>query len=300
VVDIAQAVIETANGLVDTVDKVKTFVLGDLEKQIQDMNLKVDGITAEYRKLIEEALKELYQSKVHIDRTSTLLELLADETIRKVDDMVLWLKKVDPNWDEDKIRLFLKFQAKSMADLVERSMTHLHEVDKLYSDIQMKLGTIKAKLVSFQTYVEILTDENSQAFKDKKKDIRMKVYIPCCATLVGCPFCVATLETYIKGWQRDLDNLKNTLWKNGQNCESILNDVNDTSKFLSNEIKLVLKWQSALIDVANIDYYPDEAEIFGFAEARPRIVSSLQNLRLAAENYLQSHAQSTTTENQMF
>ena len=104
------------------INKTKEVILGDLEKKIKDIKLNVDGITKEQRENIELALAELYKSENDIQETRAILETLAEETIRRVDSMISYLGKVKDDWEAEKISKFLKFEAKKMTQLVDRSL----------------------------------------------------------------------------------------------------------------------------------------------------------------------------------
>ena len=118
----AKTIIETADSLLNLINKAKEVILGDLEKKIKDIKLNVDGITKEQRENIELALAELYKSENDIQETRAILETLAEETIRRVDSMISYLGKVKDDWEAEKISKFLKFEAKKMTQLVDRSL----------------------------------------------------------------------------------------------------------------------------------------------------------------------------------
>lgn len=288
-VEAAKTIIETADSLLDVIEKTKGIIIGDLQKEIDKIRTDVDGITEEAKKNIQEATTELYSTEVDVQRTRNVLESLAKETVTQVDSMLYYLEKVDDDWEAEKIAKFLRFQAKKMTELIERSLTLLEAADKLYADVQHRLSAVRAKLEAFRTTVTTLLDTSSQAYADKKKDYRLAVYIPCCVVSLGlaCPVCVGILERKIAEWGDELNLLKNTINQNVAATDTLNNNVKENLEKLAKEVKHLVAWGAALNRVARIDYEFPEAELFGFADVRPRVYQALENLKTAANGYLE-------------
>merc|ERR1712079_391836 len=174
----------------------------------------------------------------------------------------------------------MKFQAKEMTSLVERSVTLIKEAEELYTTTQLDLSEVQAKLESFNKFMANLLDSNSEAYKDRVETIRLEVYLPCC---IPCPLCCAVcagvLETEIGKWKSALENLQTTIRNNRAEVVK-----------LGKEVGSLINWGEALHRMSQVDWTFPEAEIFGFADVRPEVVKKLDNLKKAAENYLAINA----------
>jgi len=284
--DMAKTLVEAADKLVDVIGKTKEMYLGDLSKSIKDINLNVEGITAEAKKEIEGATTLLYTSEVTVQKTRAVLENLANDTIDRVNSMLHYLEKVKDDWETDRIVKFMKFQAKEMTGLVERSLSIIKEADNLYTTIQNHLATIQSKLETFNTQMTTLADASSAAHKERVKTIRLEVYIPCCLCILCCPVCAVTLETEIGKWKAALTALLSTVGNNKATVTKLTNEAIDEKKRLGQEVVSLITWSGALHRMSEVDWTFPDAEIFGFDDARPELVSKLDKLKAAAVNYL--------------
>merc|ERR1719228_1949097 len=167
------------------------------------------------------------------------------------------------------------FEAKKMSAFLKRSTDKIKEALKLYDETQRHLNTVRAHLEEFQKTVEALADHNSEAFKKRKSDMRKKIYLPCC---IPCPLCcvacAATLESEIKKWSRQVDNLNGVLRRNDQITGGLLKDVKEIHDFVTADVKLVIEWDAQLAKVSSIDFTIPEAEIFGFKDSIEPVVKS--------------------------
>ena len=292
--DMVKTAIESADKLVDVINKTKAVFLDDLESKIKSINTQIGGIREESKKNIAEALELFYVSEVKVQKTRSLLETLAKETIVRVNSMLTFLDKVQDDWEVEKIAKFMKYQAKKMTELIDRSLGMIKEAEELYMDVGTKLGEIQAKLEAFVKECENLKDSNSAAFKSRVKDIRMKVYIPCCALTLGaaCPICVGILENEISKWKGALNELLAILNNNVNDASTLADKAKEQRERLQKEVASLLNWASALHVMSGVDYNFPEAEIFGFAEVRPDLNMNLQNLKDAASDYLTINADS--------
>ena len=286
----AGAIIDSADKLVGIIGKLKKMFLGDLETAINKINLDVDGITLEKKETMRHALKKLFDAKDNVENTATQLEILARDTIDRTDDMKYYLDKVKEDWDHVKIAKFIHFEAKKMAEFIERSTDLIAEATKLYTDTQKNMNSIKTDLIVFQDFVTDLANQNTKAYKDQVETYRLAVYIPCC---VPCPLCciacAATLETIIADWGSALGKLTSILDSNNKLTEDILMDIGGLLDFVKKDLKLVLVWGNQLAKISNEDFTIPEAELFGFTDAVKPTLKSLESLKGAAVNYLKSH-----------
>jgi len=289
--EMAVVIVDTAGKLVDIIGKTKALYLDEIEKSINKINVNVEGVTAEARKQIEEATASLYKSQVKVQKTRALLENLAKATIDRVDSMLYYLSKVKDDWSAEKISKFMKFQAKEMTSLVERSVTLIKEAEELYTTTQLDLSEVQAKLESFNKFMTNLLDSNSEAYKDRVETIRLEVYLPCC---IPCPLCCAVcagvLETEIGKWKSALESLQTTIRNNRAAVVKLTKEAKETKERLGKEVGSLINWGEALHRMSQVDWTFPEAEIFGFADVRPEVVKKLDNLKKAAENYLAINA----------
>ena len=116
----------------------------------------------------------------------------------------------------------------------------------------------------------------------------MLVYLPCCLASLGvaCPICAAILEREIDKWEDEIHKLQATISKNGAVTGNLLAEVKEYQSGLAKEVQSLIQWGAALTATARIDYKFSEAEIFGFADVRPQVIQTLENLKTAANNYL--------------
>ena len=285
--EMALIIVDTADKLVDVIGKTKALYLDEIEKSIKKINVNVEGVTAEARKQIEEATASLYKSQVKVQKTRALLESLAKTTIDRVDSMLHYLSKVKDDWSAEKISKFMKYQAKEMTSLVERSVALIKEADELYTTTQLDLSDIQAKLESFNQFMVNLRNKNSAAYKDRVETIRLEVYLPCCIPCpLCCAVCAAVLETEIGKWESALESLQNSIKNNQAAVTKLTNEAKETIERLGQEVVSLIDWGDALNRMAQVDWTFPEVEIFGFADVRPDLVKKLDSLKKAAENYL--------------
>ena len=295
----AQAVstiIDAASQLLDVIDKTKAMYLDDLKKSIDKINVNVEGITAEAKKNIEEARTLLYTSEVKVQKTRAVLENLAEETITRVDTMLYFLSKVDDDWEVDKIAKYLSFEAKKMSWLVDRSLTLIKAANDLYDETRVDLAGVLAKLESFNTFMKTLGDSSSAAYKERVKKIRAIVYGTCCTVgAVYCPacclVCAVTTESEISKWKSSVTSLQTTINVNKAGTTKLINDAEATQDKLGKEVTVLLKWQSNLVAMSQVDWKFEEAELFGFPDVRSELAKSLDNLKNGAKKYLAINSQ---------
>lgn len=290
--DMVKTTIESANQLVDVINKTKAVFLNDLEDRIKSINTEIGGIKEESKKTIKEALELFYTSEVRVQKTRSILETLANETIVRVDSMLYYLGKVEDDWEIEKIVKFMKFQGKKMTELIERSLVMIKEAEELYMDVGTKLAVIQANLEAFENACSNLKDSESAAYKSRVDDIRKKVYLPCCIASLGlaCPVCVGILENEISKWTGELVALTSLLDNNVKKVNGLKNEAEKQRDKLSKEVGSLLNWASALHVMSGVDYTFPEAEIFGFPDARIDLESNLNNLNEAASAYLTLNA----------
>jgi len=285
---VASAVIGSANEITEVLMTIKDVILQELDDNIKSIKVDIDGVHQQQKDNMKYALKEVYKAEINIQSTKVQLQQLAKKNVRGVDRMLRYFNLVKENWESAKIEKFLKFEAKKMSQMVDRSLQLLEKAEKLYSQTKMSLAEVRAKMEVFNDHILVLSDERSDAYKKRVKAIRLKVYIPCCvlATPIGCGFCAGVLESYINKWKKELKSLKSTIAKNSKVISGLVTNVKNNLEFLKKEEKIIATWSGALHEMKNADWTFEAAEIFGFAEAKVEIVSSLKNLKRAAENYL--------------
>jgi len=294
--DMVKTTIESADKLVDVIKKTKAVFLGDLEKKIKAINTKIDGIKEESKKNLRDSLVLFYTSEDKVHKTRSILEALAKETIIRVNSMLHFLDKVPDEWEAKKIAKFMKYQAKKMTELIERSLNMIKEAEDLYMDVAKKLGEIQGKLEAFKEDCKNLANSESAAYKARVKDIRIKVYVPCCIASLGvaCPICAGILENEISKWKGKLNELTSLLNNNVAQVTTVADKAEKQRKKLREEVGSLLNWSSALHVMSGVDYTFPEAEIFGFADVRPDLEMNLNNLKEAASVYLKINANKTS------
>jgi len=294
--DMVKTAIESADKLVDVINKTRAVFLGDLETKIKAINTEIGGIKEESKENIREALELFYTSEVKVQKTRSILEALAKETVVRVDSMLNFLDKVEDDWEHERIVKFMKFQGKKMTELIERSLVMIKEAEALYMDVGTKLGVIQAKLEAFVTDCNNLKDSESAAYKSRVDDIRKKVYLPCCIASLGlaCPICVGILENEISKWKGEMKELTSLLDNNVAQVTVLADKAKEQREKLTKEVGSLLNWASALHVMSGVDYTFPEAEIFGFADARPELHMNLNNLKDAASVYLTMNANETS------
>jgi len=288
---LAKTMVDTGDKLVDVISKTKALFLDDLDKSIKAINVNIEGITAEAKKDIEEALALLYTSEVKVQNTRAQLEILAKDTIERVNSMLHYLSLVKDDWEAEKIAKFMKFQAKEMTSLVERSLTLIKDAEALFEATQENMANIQAELESFNQFMTNLANTESQAFKDRKASIRKEVYLPCCIPCPPCCIvCAVTLETKIGEWQKDLNRLITTINNNVGATTKLIDEAIAEKETLGDQVKSLITWGEALHSMSEVDWTFPEAEIFGFADIRPDITQRLVDLKNAAISYLETNS----------
>jgi len=288
--EVVKTMIDSTDKLVDVIAKTKALYLGDLEHSIKSINTNIGGITAEAKKNIEAATSLLYTSEVEVQNTRAILDNLAEDTLERVKEMLHYVSKVKDDWSAERISKYLKFQAKKMTQLIERSLTSINDAEKLYHVTQENLAIIQAKLETFNKQMKNLADEKSAAYKKRTLEIRAAVYATCCLpvwpTLFACPVCVAVVETTISKWKSALAGLLKTIGNNEKVVDGLSKEAKYQKEKLGQEVGSLVKWSGALHRMSDTDWTFEEVEIFGFADVRPELVHKLNKLQEAAKNYL--------------
>jgi len=292
---LASTMVDTANALVELIGKTRALYLESLQKNIEEIDVTIRGVTAEAREKIQNATTFLYTSQVKVEKTRALLENLAKDTVRRVNTMLHYLSLVKDDWKQDKIAKFMKFQAKDMTNLVERSLSLVKDAENLFQETRVSLAEIKANLEEFDKFLKILANTNSDAFKSESKAIRSEVYPPCC---IPCPLCciavcVPIVETKISEWKTDLNKLLTIIQANSADVQSLIHKTDEQNKVLGKEVNVLINWGEALHRMSEVNYEFPELELFEFVDVRPVITEKLGDLKKAAENYLSIQAHPT-------
>jgi len=285
---VASAVIGSAKEISEVLINIKDVILQELDDNIKSIKVDIEGVHQQQKDNMNFALAEVYKAEINIQSTKVQLQQLAKENVRGVDRMLRYLNLVKENWDSAKIEKFLKFEAKQMSQMVDRSLQLLERADKLYSETKISLAEVRAKMEVFNDHILDLSNERSEAHKSRVKAIRLKVYLPCCiiGNIFTCPVCAGILEDQVNKWKNELKSLQSTIAKNSKVISGLVTSVKKNLEFLKNEEEIIAKWSGALHEMKNADWTFEAAEIFGFTEIKVEIVSSLNNLKRAAENYL--------------
>merc|ERR1712002_1122307 len=127
-------IIDSAGKIIDILGKVKDVVLGELESEINQIKLDIEGIEHEQRELVRMSLEEIYNAADNVMNTKTQLEQLAKDTIDQVDELKNYYSKVKDDWDQHRITLFIRFEAKKMSAFLKRSTDKIKEALKLYEN----------------------------------------------------------------------------------------------------------------------------------------------------------------------
>lgn len=286
-----EKIVGAGDKLADIIRKTKDFYVSEIESQIKKINLHVEGINKEQRTTMEKARSKISHVERRIVLARANLESLAEETITRVNSMLHYLSLIGDDWSSTKIEKFLRFQAKKMSQLIDRSLILLNEAKDLYIKTGESLDDVKASLTSFQTFVENLASTNSAAHKKTVQEYRLAVYLPC---FLACPVCapiaaavcVTALETEISKWKSALDNLNSIVNNNNLLTGKSLCHVQTLLGDMDKDTKLITKWQSALSPVKDVDWTFEPVEIFGFNDFSVPVIKSLNNLMVAAQNYL--------------
>jgi len=265
-------VIDGAGKLTDIIVKLDDAFLKPIteqvNKEIAKINTDLDGLVEEEKKMVVDAKKKLLRGRSDITRTRTILIILADETISRSGLLVRLLDALlKGKLTAEKQKRGLTMTIKKMKDLMARSAVLLKDAKDMYRTVGQTLGDSKVDLEEFAKRVVILADRSGTKFEAAKKALRMKVYAsltpcvllpPVCA--IAYPIAAAAVESEIKKWGKNLDQLKAQCKNTEENAKAMVKTIDNEINYLQAEEKLVIVWESkmnAVYEELKADDYVD-------------------------------------------
>jgi len=229
-------------------------IVDKVNKEIEQIDTDLDGLIAEEKELMVDAKKKLQRGRSDIQRMRTALNLLAGESISRIDMIIrLFSVGLKKGVTASKQKSIVSIAMRKMADLVTRSTSLISEAKGLYRNVATQLTECRQKLEAFSGKVSALADKSSSRFESEAKKLRKKVYSatagclllpPACA--IAYPIAAATVESQINKWADRLDNMMKICAQTEKNAQEMANTIAKEVIAFEEEEKLVLTWESKL------------------------------------------------------
>jgi len=292
--------IESGSKLADLMKKLHDMfikpITDQVDAEIKRVNVDIEGITTEEKKLVEDAKINLYNSRFDITRTRGVLTVLATETNSRSDSLIrvlnVVLKRTTPT---DKQMKGIKIVVSKMDNLLKRFQALLRDARVQYEEVQKKLDIVRVKLETFSKRVTQLADTHGTRYVDYAKKMRIIVYSSAAACLVmpaTCPAvyaaCAATLETKLAAYRRDTEDLVKKAQSSGVEATKLTARCKDDLEYMADEDLLIKKWQSQVQltydDFVGGDYINMAIDMDEFEENYS--ITRLTDLKQACLDYL--------------
>ncbi len=141
------------NEVVNNFNKAEiTPTIKDLNEGIRNLNLESSGISSEQIPQYKQTLINFTNIRNDLLMMRIALKSLARETISRVDRLLKLIKLAKTN--PKKVKIGLKLACKSMVNLIQRSQKILNEAEDYLRDVEKRLSTIDADLVTLSHKLE--------------------------------------------------------------------------------------------------------------------------------------------------
>lgn len=247
--------VESGETLVKVMNVVKDVFLSPfqsaidaLEKEIKDIQNKIDGLTREQKELIPKALVKLYNVQHDLVITREALVSMAKTTMDRVKQLINIIAKIGPR--TKKVGYRVKVMLKKFNKLLQRSEEALKGALSDYKVMVRDLNEVRGHLEHFG---ETITAEARGMEKNMNSwiaDTRAAVYGGCAAAVLLGPGVIACyaiaagiLESKIKNYKDRINTLLEMAKKGGGKSIELAKKAQGDAKYIQEEIILITRWR---------------------------------------------------------
>jgi len=294
---IAEAVTKSGESLQNIVNKfVNTTItpaIEELDRRISQINLEIEGIKEEDKKVSLAALEDMLNARKELDVIRVSLEALATDSIDTSNRLIRLLQKITPDYDESRIRKLVGYTAGVLSGLMGRSAELLADAKVRLLNIQGRMSKIEAQLKYLHNKLTSILQSGSKENDEWIKKNREIVYGSCAATILAGPavvVCYATaaaiLETKIAKLKKALKERKTAINNALDNINPLITQLDSLDTDVAKELGVIILWKQKVKvmqdDFKDVDSIVDLIDF----EGKDTAIDMLEGLKEVCQKYL--------------
>ena len=228
------------------------------DKDLEDIEKTLTTMKYDYRKImktskydINVAMGDLYRAKSELHSLNIVLNILANNTISKVDNLVKSLGKFETASENKEVEPSFRRVVKNMRNLLSRSNLNLNQALQICKDLTERLISLKTMIDTFRDKIDdYIQDKDGKLTKDINK-FRLEGHLSGGVCILFPPSCAFVFAASAAGIEVTINNWKSYLKKEREELDGVRLATKKLVGHVENgkEDNLIRYWKTKVEDV---------------------------------------------------